>query len=776
MLKPSRSKISKLKKTSIALGISQALAISALQAATITVNDFSDVDGSNCTLRQAIEAANTDTRIAGCLPGSGTDLIQFSNTTPQTIILEQGALSIRSNLTLQGGSNSFNGVYISGTSNIPAADNFDIGPNVVSIENMTIANARDSGVNIRDGAIVKVTNSTVSGNTESGITSFHYANDLTIERSTITANGNTASIGGGVFSRGIVEIIHSTISGNTASIGGGIYVDLGKTSVLNSTIVGNTASNGGGVETNEGSLEINDSIVSGNMAGAGAEVFQQLNENGIEIELENSVIGSSVTSYGDAIVINGNFSSNQSFFATNDRNSTALDQIIDINLSDNGGQTLTHNLVTGSPALQFARGTNCIEEDQRYQPKTGTITLCDAGAVEFLTLKPRIQVNVSCSFEQAIESAMTNRPVGGCDAGGVNETIEFEDSYSEILLNQDLPTITSNILIKGNGNTINGNGEFSLIQIRQGAAVEIDGITLTSSDTAGFDIRDSSEAIISNSTISNSSGSGIMSRDSNISVNNTTISSNSSRGINSENSNVVVDTSTISSNGGGILSERDLLTINNSTISNNIAAQNGRGAGMLTLSSDLTMVNTTVTGNEVNFSSFFPFGAEGGGLNINGGTTTIRSSLIAGNQADGADGEISSGLISISNSLLGTNAFNNARSFSGMALTAIEQGDNNILATGEGQGTTFILPLSRLLGPLNDNGGPTQTHALVFNSPALNAAACPDLGLDQRGLPRDDGFCDIGAVEAQAGEIDDPTEQTCFVIKAADGSVINFCL
>jgi hypothetical protein len=54
-----------------------------------------------------------------------------------------------------------------------------------------------------------------------------------------------------------------------------------------------------------------------------------------------------------------------------------------------------------------------------------------------------------------------------------------------------------------------------------------------------------------------------------------------------------------------------------------------------------------------------------------------------------------------------------------------------------------------LLGPLQNNGGPTMTSALLSNSPAINTAdnaACPPT--DQRGVPRPQGpACDIGAYE-----------------------------
>jgi len=53
------------------------------------------------------------------------------------------------------------------------------------------------------------------------------------------------------------------------------------------------------------------------------------------------------------------------------------------------------------------------------------------------------------------------------------------------------------------------------------------------------------------------------------------------------------------------------------------------------------------------------------------------------------------------------------------------------------------------LGPLASNGGPTQTHALLAGSSAIDAAndtLCP--ATDQRGINRQGAHCDIGAYEA----------------------------
>src|SRR5262249_3705719 len=84
----------------------------------------------------------------------------------------------------------------------------------------------------------------------------------------------------------------------------------------------------------------------------------------------------------------------------------------------------------------------------------------------------------------------------------------------------------------------------------------------------------------------------------------------------------------------------------------------------------------------------------------------------------------------------------------------ITSGDYNLVQNTSGctlSGTHNVIGLDPLLGPLQNNGGPTQTMALQLGSPAIdtgNSATCA--ATDQRGLPRNAGSCDIGAYELQA--------------------------
>ena len=95
-------------------------------------------------------------------------------------------------------------------------------------------------------------------------------------------------------------------------------------------------------------------------------------------------------------------------------------------------------------------------------------------------------------------------------------------------------------------------------------------------------------------------------------------------------------------------------------------------------------------------------------------------------------------------------------------------GSSNIIGTSDEQN----IPLGQILLPLENNGGPTQTHGLPASSPAINAgdnASC--LTTDQRGEARDDGACDIGAVE---GVVE--SDETMFVIPLPNGKTVIFGL
>ena len=97
-----------------------------------------------------------------------------------------------------------------------------------------------------------------------------------------------------------------------------------------------------------------------------------------------------------------------------------------------------------------------------------------------------------------------------------------------------------------------------------------------------------------------------------------------------------------------------------------------------------------------------------------------------------------------------------------------------VLASGD------LTNVDPILGPLQDNGGPTLTHALQRGSPAIDAAGVSCTSTDQRGVlrPKDgdgDGlaFCDIGAFELEEAPPNQPPVALCRdVIAAADANCL----
>ncbi len=206
-------------------------------------------------------------------------------------------------------------------------------------------------------------------------------------------------------------------------------------------------------------------------------------------------------------------------------------------------------------------------------------------------------------------------------------------------------------------------------------------------------------------------------------------------GYNGVNSTLTLTGSSITHNtadgyGGGIFSN-DTLTLRSSTVSGNIASVRGGGVAN---AGTVTFTNSTVARN---FS-----GRIGGGM-FNTGTVTLVQSLLSGNSAR----------------VLGPEAYNASGTVIGDSFNLFGYGDLSRVV-GFTLGATGIVPtvsLPAVLDPtLSNNGGPTQTHGLVFGSPALDAvpgAGCAT-AIDQRGAPRPqdaDGDtvpdCDIGAVE-----------------------------
>ncbi len=222
--------------------------------------------------------------------------------------------------------------------------------------------------------------------------------------------------------------------------------------------------------------------------------------------------------------------------------------------------------------------------------------------------------------------------------------------------------------------------------------------------------------------------------------------------------NSMIMSNTATGDGGGILNTAGgQLTVLNSTISYN--SSNAQGGGIVHNSGTITLTNTTISGNKAN---------SGGGLRAYGSTKTILlDTTIVNNIADfDNDGSGSGGGVILSSVLTSTNTIlagnkKGSTTADDCGGTITSQGYNFIQTiTGcsiSGNTTGNITGQDPLLGPLQDNGGPTLTHAPLPGSPVIDKGnpaapgsggnACP--AADQRGVARPIGpRCDIGAVEA----------------------------
>ncbi|MDZ8225477.1 calcium-binding protein [Nostoc sp. ChiVER01] len=441
-----------------------------------------------------------------------------------------------------------------------------------------------------------------------------------------------------------------------------------------------------------------------------------------------------------------------------DSSSTALD---DYNLSGNK-VTVTGNAVT----VVIPDGKNfvdinltAIDDIQAEADETVKLNLAANPTYNIDTVKNTATVTISRndtvvintndkgegSLRQAIENA---NAFAGADTVSFAGTV-YNDAFPDaIALTSGELNITDDVTIQGTGAknlSVSGNNTSRIFNI-SGTQTDanIDAITLTDGN-AGTE-----------------NGGGILVNSGNtLNLNNSVLSNNTAvrGGAISNTGTATVTDSTIDRNqsavsGGGIYNF-GTITVSDSTLSNNLANANG---GALTTVNTANIINSTISGNQANSS--------GGGV-TNSGLLIINNSTIANNTAD-ADNDSAGdgggifrlgGTITASNTIIANN-----KDFGGEAPDVfgnITGNANNLIGTTAGASGTIgtgsdIVNPNPGLAPLANNGGTTQTQALLATSPAVNAgnnAFIPNgISTDQRGTGFDRskfGRVDIGAFEVQ---------------------------
>jgi predicted outer membrane repeat protein len=362
-------------------------------------------------------------------------------------------------------------------------------------------------------------------------------------------------------------------------------------------------------------------------------------------------------------------------------------------------------------------------------------------------------------------------------ATGSADTIGFAPSLSgqTIMLDSQLPLVTAAggalTIDGGSANiTVSGSdtGQVRLFEVGGAAHLTLNMLTVTDSHSGG--ILNNGTLEVSNSTISSNSadnGGGVY-NDGALEVSNSTISGNSADkggGVyNGAGSDLAVSNSTISKNeaasaGGGIYDSADsTVTVISSTISGNSA---NSGGGGIYSEGTLEVSNSTISGNSNNVTG------GGGGIYNHSGVARMWNTTIAGNRAPqtNAGGGIvnDNGPATMWNTIVANNTTGEGPG--NCVGETVTNGGNNLDSgdtCGFGTANDSLSNTDPELGPLKDNGGPTETQAISAGSPANNRgnnafAVDPEghpLQFDQRGpgFPRIVAdTVDIGAFEVQGG-------------------------
>ena len=676
--------------------------------------------------------------------------------------------------------------------------------------------AADGGGVANAGATFVVTGGSITSNNATGNGGGYFQSAGALQDMTATTvSGNTAGgIGGGLdLESGPATLVSSLVSGNSASgNGGGVEVNGGSVALKNATVTGNSSKGfGGGVRYFGGTLEIRNSTIAFNVSDS--------NDSGAEPGGGISVVAATPAKLFSTIVAKNTRSAaavktdiEGALDATSANNligvDTGLTGVTNATLGNlvgtamtprdpllnplafNGGTTKTLSIQTASAAKDAGDDAGLgVATDGRGAPFARVVgAKADIGAFEVQSAAAALVVTTSAdrnnstftpgdvSLREALRFAGTDAPtvtfaptlsgqtitlvlgrllidraltVQGPGAGQL--TVSGNDA-SQVLRVTDGDTTTAATVTVSGLKLSNGKGGVG------GAVINfenltLDGVTISdsqaTSDGGGIDNEAGGTLLITNSTITNNKsatrGGGVFNFSAGtVSILNSTVSNNQTVGAGTTGGGVgntgtgplIITSSTVSGNkaegdGGGLFNgNAGAVTVKNSTISGNQANNNGGGVALT--AGSVTINNSTVALNKAEADG--AGAGKGGGIFVGGGTAKMTGTIVAKNDvgATGANIDISGLVVGKFSLVLNTTGWDQTGSV------------NNKLA------------VDPLLGALQNNGGPTFTHAPAAGSPAIDpgfadADINPDaLATDQRGtgFPRKVGAgVDIGAVE-----------------------------
>jgi CSLREA domain-containing protein len=699
------------------------------------------------TIKNSIFSTNSAGE-GGAIINRGTLTISVTSFTGNIAIDSGGAIANYGTLTINNGTfanNIINGhgqggaIYNDGPLSISnstftgnhAYDGGALYDNPGSTADITTSMFSDNSAEYGGGILnyigtLSITNSTIRANTGSSQgAGIHNAGTLFLTDSTVSENNanqpNTFSSGGGIYNTGKMTAIGSLFWKNTATgDGGGIYNSSSLT-ILNSTFSENTASDTGGGLYNSGTSDITNITISGSFVGT--YPFASGIHNAGMMNFSNSILANSSSGsncYNDAstgiIGLNTSNLIESNAAAPNSCGTSSLSSDPKLgSLADNGGPTQTMALLPGSPALDAGDDAACAIADQRSVGRPQG-SHCDIGAYEFVR-SGTVTLNVTktadtndgiCDTDCSLREAIANSYNGDTIKFGVSGTIVFGSA---------LPPINKTLVIDGSGQTIalDGAKKYRIFNVGEIGDLTVKNLAFQNGKPMTPCEYDT-EAI--------SSCGGAIYADGTLTVVDSTFSGNSA------------------SLGGAIAVMLGTANIEGSTFENNSSA--GSGGAVFNLVGSVNVENSTFYGNSA--------GDWGGGVLNDIGALTLTNNTFANNSASlGAGIYNSAGGLAFTNNIL-ANSTTGSDCYNESPYGEISLNVNNLIEANAPSPNNCGVPLFAVdprLGVLANNGGFTQTMALLPGSPAIDTGddgSCPPT--DQRGVTRpQSSHCDLGAYE-----------------------------
>ena len=653
---------------------------------------------------------------------------------------------------------------------------------------------------------------TIDGNAQSTV--FDIEHGATVSMAGLTVSGGLSPLSnlynaGGIYNAGSLTLTDCTLSNNQGATSA-VYNDSGSLTLINSTVAGNLAGGAGAIWNNLGTVALTNCTLADNTDSSGPAYDVGIAaKRGVSLTLANTIV------FGNGVDITGSVTANDSLIGnTAAATVSGANNLLNVNpdlgpLADNGGPTQTLALLPGSPAIDA--GSNALAVDG-----AGNALATDQRGPGYPRIVgPKVDIGAYEFNHVFVVSTTSDENDGNYGFGhlSLREAIELANEFpadNAITFDPTLFAAAQTITLTGGqmelsggdvtisapaaGLTVDANNSSRVFQIDSGAAATLTGLTLVNGTTGGDGgaiLNHGGTLTLANSSLDGATSSGNGGALANENGGEATIS------------NSQIEQNSASGNGGGIYNDAtSTLTVSGSTFAVNVNG-GGQGAGidsagaatllnsvvddgLQVAGGSLTAVNTTIatldaynnvidgTGIEMSAGSLTltdsTVNAGGTGINISAGSATLTNSTVSG---AGTGIYLSGGSATLTDSTVakGGTGIDNSGGTVALANTIVGQNASDVIGAvtanysliGDTTGATIggannVLNENPNLGPLANNGGPTQTFAFAAASPAIGAgsvalAVDPNgnpLTTDQRGAPFarvSGGQVDIGAFE-----------------------------